>query len=486
MSPTQQGQAAIPDEARVIRLEAEFAEVCGLINAAHGRMVELLGEALDDELWKGWQIHSPAHWTAWQAGMTAGRANGLARLAARRHELPATVAALTAGDLSVDAAVAIGRLAPAGFDESITEFAKAATIPQLLRTLRDYHYDDPDADGPKSKGEDHRRGVSIGSDEDTGWLNANLPLDEHSIVTQALKAARDDLYRQACDGLAPEAPQPQITWADALIAMAEASLRAGEAAHPGSDRYLVHLHLNATPTPDDPTGTLSIHLGPNLPAPLRDLLLCDTQLRPVFEVHGQPVALGRKTRTISRRLRRLIEHRDGGCAVPGCGQTHGLDIHHIVHWEHQGATDPDNLIALCRRHHRLHHLGQLGIAGNPTMPADHPDSLRFTDAWGRPVRPAGTPTAPDDARPLNDTAADQRIRPGRYAHPLGERLDRSAVSLPANRRRTVAAEPPSPPATDDDQPSVEPLAPPHAPVVTATNRATEHHRTTAGTRGDPA
>ncbi len=45
----------------------------GLLNAAHGRLVDLVGRALDEDLWQGWGIHSPAAWLAWQAGMSPSR-----------------------------------------------------------------------------------------------------------------------------------------------------------------------------------------------------------------------------------------------------------------------------------------------------------------------------------------------------------------------------------------------------------------------------
>ena len=77
------------------------------------------------------------------------------------------------------------------------------------------------------------------------------------------------------------------------------------------------------------------------------------------------MGIGRTSRTIPRRLRRLVEHRDGGCAVPGCGRTWGTQLHHIWHWEDGGPTDLSNLLTLCARHHRQHHLGLLGITGCP-------------------------------------------------------------------------------------------------------------------------
>ena len=75
--------------------------------------------------------------------------------------------------------------------------------------------------------------------------------------------------------------------------------------------------------------------------------------------------------------------RDQGCAVPGCTQTHILEVHHIIHWEDGGPTDTWNLICLCPHHHRLHHRGELGITGN----ADD-GTVVFTDRNGTPLQPS--------------------------------------------------------------------------------------------------
>lgn len=52
-----------------------------------------------------------------------------------------------------------------------------------------------------------------------------------------------------------------------------------------------------------------------------------------------------------RSMRPLILERDGGCAV--CGITGRLVVHHI----NEDPTDntPENLVALCRPHHSIHH-----------------------------------------------------------------------------------------------------------------------------------
>jgi hypothetical protein len=54
-------------------------------------------------------------------------------------------------------------------------------------------------------------------------------------------------------------------------------------------------------------------------------------------------------------MRRALDARDGGCRFPGCDNTRFVDAHHIHHWVHGGETKLDNLVLLCRRHHRAVH-----------------------------------------------------------------------------------------------------------------------------------
>jgi hypothetical protein len=59
-------------------------------------------------------------------------------------------------------------------------------------------------------------------------------------------------------------------------------------------------------------------------------------------------------------MRRALVARDGGCRFPGCTHTKFVDGHHIRHWANGGETSLDNLVLLCRRHHRLVHEGGFG------------------------------------------------------------------------------------------------------------------------------
>ena len=96
-------------------------------------------------------------------------------------------------------------------------------------------------------------------------------------------------------------------------------------------------------------GTLS-------PESLR-MLACDAAVIPiVLGGDGQPLDIGRVNRSIPDGLRRAVAARDRGCAHPGCGRTASwCDIHHIREWQSGGQTRLDNLVMLCRAHHRLLH-----------------------------------------------------------------------------------------------------------------------------------
>ena len=97
-------------------------------------------------------------------------------------------------------------------------------------------------------------------------------------------------------------------------------------------------------------GTLS-------PESLR-MLCCDAAVIPVvLGGRGQPLDVGRLTRTIPDGLRRAVTARDGGCAR--CGRPPSwCEVHHIIPWEHGGPTAIHNTVMVCRACHRLvHHSG---------------------------------------------------------------------------------------------------------------------------------
>ena len=120
-------------------------------------------------------------------------------------------------------------------------------------------------------------------------------------------------------------------------------------------------------------------------------------------------------------LRRALQARDRCCRFPGCGVRHAQG-HHIHHWANGGPTRLDNLVLLCRRHHRA--LQEEGYR----VERDASGPLRFHTPGGRPIPDVpAPPTVPRD--PTQALVAVNRARglaiDARTGCPswLGERLD---------------------------------------------------------------
>ena len=78
----------------------------------------------------------------------------------------------------------------------------------------------------------------------------------------------------------------------------------------------------------------------------------------LFATDGQPLWLGREYRDANDAQRIALAARDRGCV--GCGAGNSFcQPHHVVHWEHGGPTDLDNLCLLCSHchHTQVHERG---------------------------------------------------------------------------------------------------------------------------------
>lgn len=126
-----------------------------------------------------------------------------------------------------------------------------------------------------------------------------------------------------------------------------------------AERYTVFLYLDleALARNGNPAHT---HLedGTRITADTARRLTCDGAIVPVLKDAGGKgdsiLNVGRRTRTIPPAIRRALRIRDGGCRFPGCGLRF-TEGHHIIHWSLGGPTSLENLVLLCRVHHRAVH-----------------------------------------------------------------------------------------------------------------------------------
>ncbi len=92
--------------------------------------------------------------------------------------------------------------------------------------------------------------------------------------------------------------------------------------------------------------------------PSVERIMCDGTVRLVVTGNGgEPLFLSRAQRRFSKKQKKAIEARDGGCAWPGCtARAAWTDVHHVAGWvSDHGASDVDNGVLLCPFHHHFLH-----------------------------------------------------------------------------------------------------------------------------------
>jgi hypothetical protein len=153
--------------------------------------------------------------------------------------------------------------------------------------------------------------------------------------------------------------------ADAMVAIAEVAL--GVSAPVRGERPRIVVHATVDQLAQAPGAGLATVEGSgpvNHGALAR--LSCDAVLQrvTVSRESAGPLDVGRAERLVTLPQRRALEARDGGCVV--CGVHPGwCDAHHITAWAAGGATDLDNLVLVCPRHHSAVHSGVWQIEKRP-------------------------------------------------------------------------------------------------------------------------
>ena len=374
--------AATPVQRLEVLFE-ELAELAGQCNAIDGRIVEIVAELERDGLCGITGARSVPALVAWKLGLSSANAHTITAVARRLEAFPQCAQGLREGRLSLDQVGVIAARAGGGSDEHYARLASVATVNQLRTAVSLEPRPEPDAGPPPQPS------ITKTSSEEFACWRIKLAHPEAAKFDAALASHREALITQwkhdRGEGTGEPAAQtapPVPGTLEAFLRLVEAGWDAEAARRPHGQHTTVVLHL------DVEQRAAALHLGPALADAERQYLTCDASCEVWFERDGQPIGAGRATRTISRRLRRALEHRQSTCAVPGCGATRGLHAHHLWHWEDGGPTEFANLVLVCPYHHRLHHRGLITLTGTAA-------DLIVSDSVGRALSPGSLARAPN-------------------------------------------------------------------------------------------
>ena len=278
-------------------------------------------------------------------------------------KLPKTREGLRKGDISPDNArimAAANQREPIDEDE-LVEQAKSQSPDKFARTVRRYERNRAEDDGvSRLEHQQKQRFAKIKTSVDDGMTVLYCRFDPvtGAKIKTVLSHTMNQLWRE-------EDPQhrgtPGQRMADALEILLT---NPGE----GKTRYLgVRLLVMAD---YDTIGRQlhNGHLGDGTPIPAGTLrrLACDAQVLPaIFKGPSQPLDLGRARRAANGAQRAALVARDKHCI--GCGtKADWCQAHHIVHWQHGGPTNLDNLCLLCSRCHQKVHDQNWQVHQTPT------------------------------------------------------------------------------------------------------------------------
>lgn len=402
-------------DAANVALEDQITAYSAHLTAGLAGWLELVAEFDRRE---GYRVHdciSTAEWLGWRCGIAKRSAREQVRIARRLEDLPVVTERFRSGELSYSKVRALTRAATPATEASLVELALGTSASQLERICSSLR-------GALSIDDEriaHERRHLNYFWEDDGSLSFRglLSGEEGALFVKALELARELMHREQ-PGDAAHAER--ITSADAITAVLESFLANGSAGSSGADRHQVIVHVDEealspkTGAGGSSTGSgrgsaeppvepvmARIADGPPISRETARRLSCDTSVVEMRCRDGEPLSVGRSRRTVPPAIRRALRSRDGCCRFPGCTNHLFVDAHHIQHWADGGETSVENLVLLCRRHHRLLHEGAFSLI-NPEID----DGVRVS-ATGevRFVRPNGVVIEPAPAVPRSHPEA---------------------------------------------------------------------------------
>lgn len=326
-----------------------------------------------------WQIdaaYNAPNWLAGQTGAPRAVAGSRVRLAGHLQLMPETAKALAEGSITDGHARALARCvanprvrdAFPDAEPALVEKATSCTADQLTNVV-DAWIELTDQDGGEPRDPQHDT-VSANRVGDRVKVNADLGLETGIPFLAALEERAQQLYdrdkrvseENPTDGLSMRTPG--MRRAEALTELVAAGSGAESNPRRREPLFLINIDphtmrygvLHADSLRELCDGTV-------IPIRILNNWKCGAQVsRVVMDARKSVLYLGRTERYANREQRRALAARDRGCAVPGCDRPPAFcDAHHVVFWDNAGKTDIDNLVLLCRHHHRMIHAGRLRV-----------------------------------------------------------------------------------------------------------------------------
>ncbi|RFF26887.1 MULTISPECIES: HNH endonuclease signature motif containing protein [unclassified Wenzhouxiangella] len=385
-------------QSEIRQLEDRITELAAHIHAANYRLLTLIRQFDEAAGWAEPDIRSCAHWLNWKCGIGLNAAREKIRVAHALGDLPRISASFAKGEISYSKVRAVTRVATPENEEFLLMIALHGTASHVERAVRQYRRAKRNEALEAENDRHERRRVIWRMDEDGSFLlHGRFTPEQGERIMKAVDAAMDETEAEHRDVSAETSPEPDMNKplpcpieqrrADALERLSDAFLSGNQGTVSGGDRCTVHVHTDVDTLREDGEGAEStLENAGNVSAETSRRLACDCGVVPWTESgDGETLDVGRKTRSIPPAIRRVLQRRDGGCRFPGCTAHKYVDAHHIIHWADGGETKVDNLVTLCRHHHRAVHEGGFGVR----MGAD--GQPEFTDRHGRYIPEAPKP-----------------------------------------------------------------------------------------------
>ena len=229
-----------PARLELDQLESELATLAAHLYAGTCRWLELVGELDRRGGWSADGTGSCAAWVAWRCGLTPRAAREHVRIARALRELPATRAAFGRGELSYAKVRALTRVATVESEDELLELAGVLTATQLERTVRACRR--VTAAEAREQFDDAFLSV-VWNPDGSLELHGRLAPEDGALLLRALDAQRDAIWAKD-RGSAEPRPQRQASNAEALVAVADASLAHAGEGRSGGERYQIVVHAD--------------------------------------------------------------------------------------------------------------------------------------------------------------------------------------------------------------------------------------------------